>query len=170
MPGEPVVAALGLGANLGDPRAALAGAVDAIARLEGVRTLRVSSAFRTDPVGGPQQPRFVNGAVAVATELEPEVLLDALQAIEAAAGRVRDVRFGPRTLDIDLLLYGTQEIRTRRLEVPHPRLLQRRFALEPLVEVLPDATLPDGRPLAPLLAALPAAGVERVAGSLSSTL
>ena len=168
MPAERAI--VGLGANLGDPIAALRAAVVQLAATPDVTLEATSSLYRSDPVGGPEQPAYVNACVLLATTLAPEALLDRLQAIERRAGRVRTVRWGPRTLDLDLLLYGERRAETPRLTVPHPRLVERRFALEPLLEVAPDARLPDGRPLAPLLDRLPAAGVERLADPLSITL
>ncbi len=168
MPAE--LAVVGLGGNLGDVAAAMRAALEGLAATPGVELLAASGLYRSDPVGGPAQPAYRNAAALARTDLEPEVLLDRLQELEHAAGRERRVRWGPRTLDLDLLLLGGRTVATPRLEVPHPRLVERRFALEPLLEVLPDAALPDGRPLAPLLAALPPGGVERLAGPLSDTL
>lgn len=134
-----------LGANLAEPVAAIRSAVDELATTPGVDLLARSRLYRTAPVGGPEQPAYVNAAVLLATRLDPLGLLDRLQAIEDVHGRTREVRFGPRTLDLDLLLYDGREIATDRLTVPHPRLAERRFALVPLLDVLPRA-LVAGRP------------------------
>ena len=153
-PGGEVFAFLGLGSNVGDRLAHLQHGVD---RLEGERRIRVdavSSIYETAPVGGPPQDPFLNMALRVATTASPYGLLRACQRAERAAGRVRTQRWGPRTLDVDVLLYADRTITTRRLVVPHPRLAERPFALIPLIEVAPGAALPDGRPLVTVLAKL----------------
>jgi 2-amino-4-hydroxy-6-hydroxymethyldihydropteridine diphosphokinase len=117
--------------------------------------LAVSSLRETEPVGYADQPRFLNGAVALATDLEPRALLDRLLEVERELGRVRGEgpRFGPRVVDLDLLLYGDEVVDEPGLTVPHPRVAERRFALEPLHELDPGLALPDGRRVADLLAA-----------------
>lgn len=138
-----VKAAVGLGSNQGDRLANLRYAVGRLAELG--KIVSVSSLYESDPVGGPDQGTYLNAVVVVETELDAHRLLDGLLEIEAAAGRVRRERWGPRTLDLDLLLYGTQRIRTERLTVPHPRLEERRFVLEPLRETWPgQAPQPTG--------------------------
>ncbi len=131
------IALLGLGSNLGNREAALRDAVELLARQQGVEMLNVSSFVETDPVGEVDQPRFINGAAKIRTTLEPRALLDACMGIERRLGRDRehDRRWGPRTIDIDLLLYGSRVIDEPGLCVPHPRFHQRRFALEPAVEI-----------------------------------
>ena len=137
------IAGIGLGANLGDRRATLQSSVDALARRAGVSVRAVSPIYETAPVG-PPQPAYLNAAVRAEVTLEPEALLDALLAIEAAHGRVRRERWGPRTLDLDVLVLcdpATLEPRavdTARLKVPHPHLLERGFALAPLLDVIPE--------------------------------
>jgi 2-amino-4-hydroxy-6-hydroxymethyldihydropteridine diphosphokinase len=145
-------AAIGLGANLGDPVAQLRAAIDAIGRLPGTRVIAVSSFYRTAPVGFTAQPDFVNAAVSVETALEPRALLDALKAIEIAAGRERSFKDAPRTLDLDVLLYDDRTIDEPGLTVPHPRMHERAFALAPLVEIDPDAVVPGRGRVADLLA------------------
>lgn len=132
---------IGLGANLGDARAALRAAVQAMAGLPGTRLLCLSSLYRSAPVdaGGPD---YLNAVAALDTRLEPLELLHALQAIELAAGRERPYRNAPRTLDLDLLLYGEQRIASRELTVPHPRLAERAFVLLPLAELRPGWATP----------------------------
>jgi 2-amino-4-hydroxy-6-hydroxymethyldihydropteridine diphosphokinase len=152
---------VGLGANLGDALAALRAAVEAIAALPGVELLGVSPVYRTAPQGGPEQPDYLNAAVLLAVELDPLELLRRLQTIEHEHGRVRDVRWGPRTLDLDVLLWDERALDLPGLVVPHERLLERRFALEPLLDVLPEARLPDGRELAAMVRALPEQGISR---------
>jgi 2-amino-4-hydroxy-6-hydroxymethyldihydropteridine diphosphokinase len=147
---------VGLGANLGNPRRQLAGAIRQLGAEEGIEVVAVSSLRSTPPVGYEAQPRFLNGAVLIETELDPRTLLDRLLSIERQFGRVRGVgpRFGPRTLDLDLLLYGDEVIDEPGLVVPHPRLHERRFALEPLAELDPSLEIPGHGPIQALLAGL----------------
>ena len=144
---------VGLGGNLGDRRALLDAAVDALRREPGIEVVAVSSYRETEPVGVVDQPPFLNGAVAVETTLSARELLDRLLAVERSLGRMREgeERHGPRTIDLDLLLYGGETVDEPGLTVPHPRLAERAFALEPLVELDPALTLPDGRSLGALL-------------------
>ncbi|HKC24438.1 MAG TPA: 2-amino-4-hydroxy-6-hydroxymethyldihydropteridine diphosphokinase [Thermoanaerobaculia bacterium] len=157
---------MGLGANLGRKKLTLARAARGLAAF--VDGLRLSSVFRTEPVGGAgREPDYLNAAAVGTTRLSPEELLDALQELERQAGRERvPERNAPRTLDLDVLLYGARRIRGPRLTVPHPRLAARRFALAPLAELAPRRVVPGtGRSVASLLAAAPPARVER-AGTL----
>lgn len=142
-------AAVGLGSNLGDRRAHLRGAVRSLATAGGV--VGVSSLYETVPIGGPTQGPFLNAVVVLETALSPRALLDVGRAVERKAGRRRLVRWGPRSLDVDLLLYERRTVDEPGLTVPHPRLVVRRFALEPLVEAWPAAALPDGTAAASLL-------------------
>jgi len=134
---EPVLAYLGLGANLGEPRAAVLAAIDAIRALPCVQLTRQSSLYGSAPVdaGGGD---YVNAVVQVRTTLAPHALLGALHGIEQAAGRARPYRNAPRTLDLDVLLYGTQQLHDAVLTVPHPRMWERAFVLRPLAEIAPD--------------------------------
>ncbi len=152
----PVPAMIGLGSNLGDRRAFLEGATEALAATPGIVALRVSVFRETDAVGGPEgQGAYLNGAASFETTLGPFELLHVLQAIETRFGRVRTIRWGERTLDLDLLLYGDRIIETDELTIPHPRLAERRFVLEPLAEVAPDAIEPrTGRRVSEILADL----------------
>jgi 2-amino-4-hydroxy-6-hydroxymethyldihydropteridine diphosphokinase len=132
---------IGLGSNLGDRRAALCRAARACARLG--RLVAVSALYETRPVGGPEQPDYLNAALRLHTDLEPEALWGALADIERGAGRARAERWGPRTLDLDILwIFGTSH-RSSTLVIPHPRLAERAFALLPLLDVAPDAIDPD---------------------------
>jgi 2-amino-4-hydroxy-6-hydroxymethyldihydropteridine diphosphokinase len=142
---------IGLGSNLGDRRENLR---RAIAELGELGTLRVSSIRETDPVGVTDQPRFLNAAVELETDLPPRELLDRLLAIERRVGRDRlhEERWGPRIIDLDLLLYADEVVEEPGLTVPHPRLHERRFVLEPLDELAPDLVLPHGRAIKDLLA------------------
>ncbi|MBN2206358.1 MAG: 2-amino-4-hydroxy-6-hydroxymethyldihydropteridine diphosphokinase [Candidatus Aminicenantes bacterium] len=135
---------LGLGSNLGAKSRNLAGAVR---RLEdaGIRVVRTSSLYRTEPVDVSDQPWFLNAVVKTSSGLAPESLLERLQGIERAMGRVRTRPKGPRTIDLDILLAGRRTIRTERLTVPHPRLATRRFVLVPLAEIAPRAVHPGLR-------------------------
>lgn len=144
---------MGLGANLGDREGAIRNAVDLLGAEPGIEIVAVSRLRETDPVGYVDQPRFLNGAAALETDLAAAELLALLLDVERRLGRERtgEERFGPRTIDLDLLLYGQEEIDEPGLTVPHPRLAERRFALEPLHELEPDLALPDGRRVADLL-------------------
>jgi 2-amino-4-hydroxy-6-hydroxymethyldihydropteridine diphosphokinase len=134
---------VGLGANLGDREASLRAAVERLGCTPGIEVVAVSSFRETEPVGYLDQPRFLNGAVALDTELPPRALLEALLAVERSLGRTREgPRFGPRTIDLDLLAYGGESVEEPGLQVPHPRLGERAFALEPLLELEPALVLP----------------------------
>lgn len=159
---------IGLGSNLAEPREQLRGALKALAALPASQLVDVSSLYASDPLGPTDQPRYNNAVAALETALTPLELLDALQAIERAQGRERKAeRWGPRTLDLDILLFGDQSIDVPRLKVPHYHLHARAFVLYPLAEVAPDALrLADGRFLADLLAACPFEGLERLSEAL----
>lgn len=132
------VAYLGLGSNLGDREANLNEAVRRLSEMPGVRLLRVSKYIRSAPWGVTDQPEFLNGAAAVETTLAPEALLRAVKTIEREMGRVPAPRYGPRLIDIDLLLYDRLTLRTPDLTLPHPEILNRPFVREPLQEIAPD--------------------------------
>lgn len=148
---------LGLGSNVGDSTGHLRAAVELL-EANGVEVDAVSSLYVTEPVGEIlDQPDFLNAALRIRTELEPEALLDVCKAVEAERGRAFDLpRHSPRPLDVDLLLLGDVELVTDRLTLPHREVTTRRFVLEPLLELDPDLALPDGTHLADALAALPA--------------
>ena len=139
---------LALGSNLGDRVAQLQAAVDALVVTPGVGVVAVSNVYETDPVGGPEQGRFLNAVVALDTELSPRELLAIAQRLERDARRVRGERWGPRTLDVDVLLVGTTVVSDPDLVVPHPRMWERGFVLAPLHDVAPELVeLPaDGWP------------------------
>jgi 2-amino-4-hydroxy-6-hydroxymethyldihydropteridine diphosphokinase len=145
---------VGLGANLGDREGTIRRALELLAAREGIEIVAVSALRETEPVGYVDQPSFLNGAAEVETTLRPRELLDALLDVERGLGRERGERWGPRTIDLDLLLYGDERIAEPGLTVPHPRLHERRFALEPLVELDPDLDVPGRGRLADLLARL----------------
>ena len=140
---------VGVGANLGDREQTIWAAVEALPRVVAVSELR-----ETEPVGLIDQPRFLNGAAALETELSPRALLDVLLAVERELGRERRERWGPRTIDLDLLLYGGETIEEPGLTVPHPRLHERRFALEPLLDLDPELAIPGRGRVADVLAEL----------------
>jgi 2-amino-4-hydroxy-6-hydroxymethyldihydropteridine diphosphokinase len=146
---------VGLGSNLGEREDFLARAMELLRAEPHIDVVAVSSVRETEPVDFVEQPRFLNAAVEVETDLSPRALLERLLAVEQALGRRRDEpRFGPRTIDLDLLLYGDEIVDEPGLTVPHPRLAQRRFALEPLHEIDPDLVVPGRGPVVELLAAL----------------
>jgi 2-amino-4-hydroxy-6-hydroxymethyldihydropteridine diphosphokinase len=146
---------LGLGSNVGDSAGHLRAAVELLEQ-RGIEVEALSSTYMTEPVGEIlDQPDFLNAAIRIRTELEPEALLDACKAVEAERGRAFDLpRHSPRPLDVDLLLLGEIELRTERLTLPHPEVSSRRFVLAPLLELDPELALPDGTRLAESLAAL----------------
>jgi 2-amino-4-hydroxy-6-hydroxymethyldihydropteridine diphosphokinase len=148
------LALIGLGSNLGDRKAMLDGAVAALRDTPGVRVRAVSSYHETKPVGGPPgQGPFLNAAAALETTLDPFELLENLRRVEGRFGRTREVQWGPRTLDLDLLLFGDRIVETATLQIPHPRMAGRRFVLAPLVEIAPDVVEPvSGRTIRDLLA------------------
>ncbi len=154
---------MGLGANLGDRRAAFDAAttdLEVLGRLVGVSAL-----YETEPVG-PPQPGYLNAAVRLETPLAAEALLDELLAIERRQGRERRERWGPRVLDLDILWISGMRVRTSRLEVPHPELHRRAFALLPLLDVAPDAADPEGHErYSTVLAALDSSGARRMPGT-----
>lgn len=161
---SPVCAWIGLGGNLGDSAGRLEAALDALAGLPDTRLLRRSRLYRSPPWGIVEQPPFVNAVAEVETALSADELLAALLEIERRAGRTRDParRWGPRELDLDVLLYGDQRIETSGLSVPHPCLGERAFVLVPMAELAPDLMVPGRGRVADLLAAVDRAGVDAV--------
>jgi 2-amino-4-hydroxy-6-hydroxymethyldihydropteridine diphosphokinase len=147
---------VGLGSNLGDPQEQIRRALELLAAEKGVEVVAVSALRETDPVGYEDQPRFLNGAAELRTSLSARELLGRLLGIESRLGRVRREgrRFGPRTIDLDLLLHGDEVVAEPGLVVPHPRLHERRFALEPLAELDPALEIPGRGPVQALLSGL----------------
>jgi 2-amino-4-hydroxy-6-hydroxymethyldihydropteridine diphosphokinase len=147
---------VGLGSNIGDPRRRIATALEHLGAEDGIEVVAVSSLRETEPVGYEHQPRFQNAAVQLETNLGPRELLERLMSVERRLGRVRGdgPRFGPRTIDLDLLLYGDERLDEPGLTIPHPRLHERRFALEPLAELDPALEIPGRGPVQALLAGL----------------
>jgi 2-amino-4-hydroxy-6-hydroxymethyldihydropteridine diphosphokinase len=149
------LAYVGLGSNLGDRRGLIREALKRIERIDGVHVRRRSRIIETDPVGGPVQPRYLNAVAEVETRLEPGPLLRRLHEVERSLGRRRKTRWGPRTIDLDLLLWGDRSVATRRLTIPHPRMSERRFVLAPLAELCPARRVPGtGRTVRGLLRAV----------------
>lgn len=138
---------VGMGSNLGDRVATLNAALEALDAAPGVGVVAVSSVYESEPWGIADQPSFANAVAGLDVDLAPLELLAVFKRIEAEAGRVAGVRNGPRPLDLDLLLYGEESVTGPELTVPHPRLLERDFVVTPLLEVAPDAALPDGTPV-----------------------
>lgn len=154
---------IGFGSNLADPLRQITSARTAVATLPETEERAFSSLYRSKPMGPQDQPDYVNAVMAVATRLEPLALLHALQAIETAHGRVRNgERWGARTLDLDILLYGDLQCSSVELTVPHPGIAQRAFVLYPLAEIAPELVLPGLGGLAALLANCPRDGLERL--------
>ena len=157
---------IALGSNLDNPQRQVTTAVAELAALKGSKLLAQSPWYRTAPIGPTNQPDYINGVVALETSLQPLDLLDALQAIENSHGRKRQQRWGARTLDLDILLYGQQTIVSKQLTVPHPELKNRNFVLYPLADICPELQLPDGTRLKQLLENCPPDGMVLLSESL----
>ena len=159
-----VVSYIGLGSNLSQPAQQLRSALDCLNNLPETRLTRCSSFYRSAPVGPGEQPDYVNAVAELETALPPLQLLNRLQAIEAEHGRERSIRWGARTLDLDILLFGQQCIDGERLQVPHPRMGERNFVLLPLAELEPQLQLPTGESIQALLRQCPDNRLEKIAG------
>jgi 2-amino-4-hydroxy-6-hydroxymethyldihydropteridine diphosphokinase len=157
-----VEAWIGLGSNLNDPETRIRTALDDLRRLERCTLQAVSALYRSPPMGPADQPDYINAVARLATTLSPDALLDVLQAIEAQHARVRGRHWGPRTLDLDLLLYGQEVIATARLSVPHPGIGARNFVLYPLAELDPGLDVPGLGVVQDLLEQCPATGLSRI--------
>ena len=156
------LAFVALGANLADPVVQVRAALEALTHLPDSRLLRASSLYRTAPVGIHGQPDFINAVAALETSLAPQALLATLFAIEAKFGRRRDYRHAPRTLDLDLLLYGAETLDTPELQLPHPRMHLRAFVLAPLLEIAPDCAIPGRGTAAAWLPAVSMQSIEKL--------
>lgn len=155
---------IGIGSNIGEPRAQVESAIAALGGLPETTLSGQSRLYSSRPLGPVSQPDFVNAVARIETGLEPPALLEALHAIERAHGRVRDgTRWGPRRLDLDLLLYGERAFSSGGLTVPHPELTRRSFVLYPLADIAPDLVIPGAGPLNRLLAKVPADDLEALA-------
>ncbi len=152
---------IGLGSNLDEPLTQLQHAIEALRQIPESRLTAISRIYRSKPMGPADQPDYLNAVAMFDTCLEPLALLDALQAIEQQQGRLRTgEHWGPRSLDLDLLLYGVEVIEQPRLQVPHPGITQRNFVLQPLFDLAPELILPSGLALRDALAALDGDGLE----------
>jgi 2-amino-4-hydroxy-6-hydroxymethyldihydropteridine diphosphokinase len=159
-----VPAYVALGSNLDDPRAQVGRAFDALAALPETRLVLRSSLYSSRPVGPVEQPDFVNAVAGLLTALEPGPMLGALKDLEARLGRARPVvRWGPRRIDLDLLMHGTARSATGELTLPHPGIAERAFVLAPLAEIAPDLDVPGVGRVRALLAVVDATAVERIA-------
>jgi 2-amino-4-hydroxy-6-hydroxymethyldihydropteridine diphosphokinase len=167
--GPRTTAFIGMGSNLERPVRQLASAIEAILEIPDVSLKKVSSFYETAPVGIIDQPNFVNAVAEIETTLMPGALLKQLLNIEAAHARVRTTRNGPRTLDLDILLYGDVEIRDDVLTIPHPRMHERAFVLVPLAEIAPDVQIPGHGSVARLLSKLDTKEVKRMGEERSRT-
>jgi 2-amino-4-hydroxy-6-hydroxymethyldihydropteridine diphosphokinase len=160
-----VTAYIALGSNLADPVAQIRRALGALAALPDTRLVRHSSLYRNPPAGGLAQPDFVNAVAEIETRIGPGELLRRLLDIERAQGRVRDYPNAPRTLDLDIVLYGTGRVAEPGLTVPHPRMLERSFVMIPLAEIAPAAMVPGGGSVADLARNMDASGMIRLSGN-----
>jgi len=156
-----MIAFVGIGANLGDARANVLDALRRLALLDGTAVIETSGLYRTAPVDS-SGPDYINAVACIDTAFDPHELLAALQDIEQAHGRERPYRNAPRTLDLDLLLYGDQQIATDTLTVPHPRMQERGFVLAPLAEIAPDLVIPGVGPIHDYLPLVASQAVEKV--------
>ncbi len=159
------VAYVGLGSNLADPKQQVTLALQALAKLPETTFLKASSLYQSDPMGPSDQPDYINAVAALDTELSPITLLRELQALENQHQRVRQQHWGPRTLDLDLLLYADQTVALADLTVPHPGLNERNFVIVPLSEIASDLRLPDGQLLADLFKQCSQRGLKRLDAS-----
>lgn len=157
-----VPAYIGVGSNLGDSAARVRAAFDSLSRLSGCRLVARSRLYRTRPFGPVEQGDFINAVAGLLTQLSPADLLAGIRGIEVAAGRVRGQRWGPRTLDLDLLLFGEQRVATADLVVPHPGIAERGFVLAPLADIAPTLRVPGLGAVAELLQNLPDDGIAEV--------
>ena len=163
-----VLTYIGLGSNLDNPESQVKTAIEALAGLSQIRLQDHSSLYRSAPMGPQDQPDYVNAVAKLSTGLEPEALLDKLQGIERAQGRVRAQRWGPRTLDLDILLYGQCVLATERLKIPHPGIAERSFVLYPLAEISGQLEIPGLGRVQSLLEQCPDAGLSRLPATAQS--
>lgn len=153
---------IGMGSNMNNPVSQLQTALNSIAQLNQSELIRCSSLYQSSAIGPGKQEDYINAVIEIQTSLPPLTLLAALQAIENQQGRKRELRWGPRTLDLDILLYGSQLISSEQLTVPHKELINRNFVLYPLAEIAPNLFLPNNVSLSSLLANCPFEGIKRI--------
>lgn len=163
-------AVLALGSNLGDSAATLRGAVAALASMPGIDIVAMSGMVETDPVGGPDQDVYLNAVIVVRTTMTSSELLAAAHAVEQSFDRVREVRWGPRTLDVDIVVFGSVVSADPDLTLPHPRAHERGFVLVPWLDADPDAVLPGHGRVADLVRAIDTSGVRATSLTLSSSV
>jgi 2-amino-4-hydroxy-6-hydroxymethyldihydropteridine diphosphokinase len=156
---------LSLGSNLGDRESNVRTALEMISAEPGIRVMRVSSLYETEPIGMSEQPDFINAVALLETEVPPMELLRILQGIESKIGRARNIHWGPRVIDLDILLYGKESVDAAVLMIPHPRMMTRAFVMAPLAEIAPDLELPDGRKPGEVLADLQDQRVVKTEGN-----
>jgi len=161
-PAGRVTVFIGLGSNLGDPPAQIRRALQTLAVMPETRLVRGSSLYRNPPSGYLDQPEFVNAVAEIETRLAPRDLLEQLLAIERAHGRVRDLPNGPRTLDLDILLYGERTVREPKLTIPHPRMVERAFVLVPLAEIAPETVVPGSARVSDLVRSVDASSMIKL--------
>lgn len=154
---------VGLGSNLDNPVSQVSQALTELADIPQTQVIRTSSLYESEPFGPVEQDNFINAVAELITELDAHQLLDELQKIEQQHQRKREIHWGPRTLDLDILLFGQQQIATERLNVPHPYLSERNFVIYPLLEISPTLTLPDGRTLQTLAEGCPIGTLTQLA-------
>ena len=157
-----IPAYVAIGANLRDPAQQVAAGVEALAMLPNTRLAAVSPLYRSAPVGYADQPDFVNAVAKIETALTPRELLDALLGIERGFGRVREVKNGPRTLDLDIVLYGDEQVNEPGLVIPHPRMQERAFVVVPLADIDPEQVVPGLGRARDLLAGVDATSLEKI--------
>ncbi len=165
-----VIVYVGLGSNLDNPQAQVSRALTELDSLQGCRLYRVSSLYVSPPMGPTDQPDYVNAVAEIGTQLSAEVLLEQLQMLEAKHKREPTHRWGPRTLDLDILLYGDAVIETRHLSVPHPGVTERAFVLYPLAELNDQLMIPGAGRVESLLLDCPYAGLEKIEDSRQSAI
>ena len=154
------IAYIGLGSNMESPGQQINSAMKSLGKIQSTRIISTSSLYKSKPVGPQNQDDYINAVVKIETELESVDLLDCLQAIENEHGRVRNVHWGPRTIDLDILMFGDQIIQNERLTVPHPEMTNRSFVLVPLAEIDPGCNIPKMGPVSGLLSAVEQDGLE----------
>lgn len=159
---SPVDVYIGLGSNLDNPRQQIKQALQELTELPHCQLTAQSQLYRSDPVGPADQPDYINAVARIECQLQPESLLDQLQALEQSHRRVRKQHWGPRTLDLDILLFGNEQINSDRLSVPHSHMAERSFVLYPLAEISPELQFPDGRKLSQLLTQCPIGTLEPI--------
>ena len=153
---------IGLGSNMGNPKQHINSALKSLGDIQSTRIMQTSSLYKSKPVGPQDQADYINAVVQIDTELSPLELLDELQTIENQHGRVRKERWGPRTLDLDILMFGNEVINHERLIIPHPEISKRCFVLVPLAELAPDCVIPDKGKVKDLISNVDQEGLEVV--------